>query len=141
MELTLEQASTIMDAALAKGREMGLTPLCVAVLDQGGHLKVLKREDKTGMLRVIIAIAKAWGAVGMGLGTRLFAQRSREASAFFATLSDMTQGKVVPVPGGVLIKSGSEIIGAVGISGASSDDDEACAIAGIKAAGLEADPG
>ncbi len=141
MALTLEQASAMVDAALAKGREMGLTPLCVTVLDQGGHLKALKREDGAGMLRVTIAVAKAWGAVGMGLGTRRFAERSGQAPAFFATLSDMTDGKVVPVPGGVLVKSSGEIVGAVGISGASSDDDEACAVAGIKAAGLEADPG
>ncbi len=141
MGLTLEQASTIVDVALAKGREKGLAPLCVAVLDAGGHLKALKREDGAGMLRVAIAMAKAWGAVGMGVGTRRFAERSREAPAFFAVLSDMTQGKVVPVPGGVLIKSGGEIFGAVGVSGASSEDDEACALAGIEAAGLEGDPG
>lgn len=137
MKLTLDQASIIVDRAIARGREMKLRPLCVAVLDDGGHLKALKREDGAGILRPEIAIGKAWGALGMGESSREIGQRLKERIAFLGALSDMSAGKVVPVPGGVLIMKDNAIIGAVGISGASSDDDEACAIEGIRAAGLE----
>jgi uncharacterized protein GlcG (DUF336 family) len=137
MKLTLDQASTIVDRAIAKGREMKLKPLCVAVLDDGGHLKALKREDGAGILRPEIAIGKAWGSLGMGESSREIGQRLKDRLAFLGALSDMSAGKVVPVPGGVLIMKEDGIIGAVGISGASSDDDEACAIEGIRAAGLD----
>lgn len=137
MKLTLEQASIIVDRAIAKARELKIRPLCVAVLDDGGHLKALKREDGAGILRPEIAIGKAWGSLGMGESSREIGQRLKERIAFLGALSDMSAGKVVPVPGGVLIMKDNGIIGAVGISGASSDEDEACAIEGIRAAGLE----
>lgn len=136
MKLTLEQASVIVDRAIAKGREMKIRPLCVAVLDDGGHLKALKREDGASILRPQIAIGKAWGSLGMGESSREIGQRLKERLAFLGALSDMAEGKVVPVPGGVLILKDNEIIGAVGVSGATSDEDEACAIEGIRAAGL-----
>lgn len=136
MKLTLESASIIADKALAKAREAKYRPMCVAVLDDGGCLKVLKREDGASILRPQIAIGKAWGAIGMGESSRALGERLKERPAFVGALSTMSQGKVVPVPGGVLIVSGSEIIGAVGVSG-TSDEDEACAIEGIKAAGLQ----
>lgn len=137
MKLTLERASVIVDKAIAKGREMKIRPLCVAVLDDGGHVKALKREDGASILRPQIAIGKAWGSLGMGESSREIGQRLKERPAFLGALSAMSEGKVVPVPGGVLILKDNTIIGAVGISGASSDEDEACAIEGIRAAGLE----
>lgn len=137
MKLTLEQASIIVDKAIAKARELKIRPLCVAVLDDGGHLKALKREDGAGLLRPQIAIGKAWGSLGMGESSREIGQRLKERPTFLGALSAMSEGKVVPVPGGVLIMKDNGIIGAAGISGASSDDDEACAIEGIRAAGLD----
>lgn len=137
MKLTLERATTIVDQALAKAREMNVRPLCVAVLDDGGHLVALKRADGASILRPTIAIGKAWGTIGMGESTRQLAKRLKELPAFLGALSDMSGGKVVPVAGGVLVMDGATIIGAVGASGATAEEDEACAIAGIQAAGLE----
>jgi uncharacterized protein GlcG (DUF336 family) len=137
MKLTLEQASIIVDQALAKAREMKIRPLCVAVLDDGGNLKALKREDGASLLRPQIATSKAWGAVGMGESSRGLADRLKDRPAFLGALSDMSGGKVVPVAGGVLILAGDEIIGAAGASGGTADEDEACVVAGIQAAGLK----
>ena len=136
MNLTLDKASMICDQALAKAREMKIRPLCVAVLDDGGNLKELKREDGASILRPQIAISKAWGSVGMGESSRSLADRLKDRPAFLGALSDMSGGKVVPVAGGVLIMDGSTIIGAAGASGGTADEDEACVIAGIKASGL-----
>ncbi len=138
MDLSLDQAARIVDAALARGREMGLAPLTVAVLDAGGHLMAFKREDDAGIIRPQIAIGKAWGALGMGMGTRALSSKSPE---FLAALGAMSGGKVVPSPGGVLIRQGERVVGAVGITGDTGDNDEACAVAGIEAAGLDADTG
>ena len=137
MELTLEIATTIIDRALAKAREMNIRPLCMAVLDDGGNLKALKREDGASILRPQIAIGKAWGAIGMGESSRSLADRLKERPAFLGALSDMSGGKVVPVAGGVLIMAGNVIIGAAGASGGTADEDETCVVAGIQAAGLE----
>jgi uncharacterized protein GlcG (DUF336 family) len=132
----LEQASIIVDRALAKAREMKFRPMCVAVLDDGGNLKALKREDGASVLRPQIAIGKAWGAIGMGESSRSLGDRLKERPAFLGALSDMSGGKVVPVAGGVLILDGNDIIGAAGASGGTADEDEACVLAGIEAAGL-----
>jgi uncharacterized protein GlcG (DUF336 family) len=137
MKLTLENACTIADTTLAKARAAKFRPMCVAVLDDGGCLKVLKREDGASILRPQIAIGKAWGAIGMGESSRALGERLKERPSFLGALSTMSEGKVVPVAGGVLIMSGNEIIGSVGVTGGTSDEDEACAIEGIKAAGLE----
>src|SRR5919106_1661878 len=137
MKLSLEKASLIVDQALAKARELKIRPLCVAVLDDGGNLKALKRDDGASILRPQVAIGKAWGAIGMGESTRSLADRLKDRPAFLGALSDMSGGKVVPVPGGVLIMDGDAIMGAVGASGGTSDEDEACAVAGIQAAGLD----
>jgi uncharacterized protein GlcG (DUF336 family) len=137
MALTLEKASTIVDRTLAKARELKYSPMCVAVLDEGGHLKALKREDGASILRPQIAIGKAWGAIGMGESSRHLGERLKDRPAFLGSLSAMSGGKVVPVPGGVLIFRDGVVIGAVGVSGGTSDEDETCAIEGIKAAGLE----
>jgi uncharacterized protein GlcG (DUF336 family) len=138
MKLTLDKADLIADKTLAKARAAKYRPMCVAVLDEGGHLKVLKREDKASILRPQIAVGKAWGAVGMGESSRSLGERLKERPAFLGALSTMSQGKVVPVPGGVLILDGDEIVGAVGVSGGTAEEDEACAVDGIKAAGFVA---
>jgi uncharacterized protein GlcG (DUF336 family) len=138
MSVNLAQASTIVDVALKKGRETNCAPLTVAVLDAGGHLVAFKREDKSGILRFDIAFGKAWGALGMGFGSREFVERAAKNPVFTSALTTIAQGRLVPVPGGVLIKdAGGAVLGAVGISGDVSDKDEACAVAGIDAAGLK----
>ncbi|HEX7928113.1 MAG TPA: heme-binding protein [bacterium] len=140
--LTLAQASVIVDVALQKGRELKLAPLTVVVLDAGGQLKAVKREDNSSLLRPEIAMGKAWGVLGMGFGARELQRRAGKAPAFFAVLSDMSGGRMVPVPGGVLIRdAGGAIIGSVGISGDASEKDEECAVAGVVAAGLKPDTG
>jgi uncharacterized protein GlcG (DUF336 family) len=140
--VTLAQASIIVDKALDKGRELKLHPLTVVVLDAGGHLVAMKREDKSGILRTEIATGKAWGTLGMGFGGREFARRAAAGGVFLQALMAASDGRVVPAPGGVLIRDkAGDIIGAVGISGDTSDKDEACAVAGIAAAGLSADTG
>jgi len=144
-ELSLQQATMIVEAALRKARETGCAPLAVAVLDGGGHLKAFAREDGAGIIRPQIAMGKAWGALGMGVGSRTLARRVAEQpqqQAFFSALNAMSQGRVVPAAGGVLIRdAGGAVIGAVGISGDVSDKDEACALAGIGAAKLVGDTG
>ncbi len=140
--LTLAQAATIVDAALAKGRAMKFEPLTVVVLDAGGHVVALKREDGSGILRVEIATGKAYGALGFGFGSRELFERSKAQPVFMSALAAVAQGKFVPVPSGVLIRAASgEVIGAVGISGDNSDNDEIAALAGIAASGLVAQPG
>lgn len=141
VQLSLDSAEMIVDAALASGRANKLAPLAVAVLDAGGHLVLFKREDGAGFLRFGIASAKAWGSLGMGYGSRELARRAENYPAFFSTLSDVAQGRIAASPGGVLILSNGVIVGAVGISGDTGDNDEICAIAGIKAAGFEARAG
>lgn len=139
--VTLEQADTIVAAALSAGRENGMMPLTVAVLDTGGHPVALKREDGSGILRPQIACGKAWGAVGMGISSRLLRDRLSDRPTFISALTAASEGRFIPVPGGVLIKDeDGHILGAVGISGDTSDKDEYCAIAGIEAAGLMPDP-
>jgi len=139
--VSLEAASVIVDQVLAKGRVLKLKPLAVAVLDPRGCLTAYKAEDGTSLMRFDIAFAKAWGALGMGFGTREMERRA-EAAIFFNSLQAMSQGKTVPAPGGVLIRNAAgQVVGAVGVSGDSSDKDEICAIQGIAAAGLVPDTG
>ncbi len=139
--LTLSAADRIADKALEKGRELDLHPLTVVVLDAGGQIKVVKRDDGSSLLRFEIAMGKAWGTLGMGFGGREIARRAVKQAGFYSALSDMSGGRMVPVPGGVLIKSDGEIIGAVGISGDTSDNDETCAVYGIRSADLTPDTG
>jgi uncharacterized protein GlcG (DUF336 family) len=142
MPLTLAQASTIVDVALKTGRDHKFAPLTVAVLDAGGHLVAFKREDKSGILRFDIAFGKAWGALGMGFGSRTLAGRAAKTPQFFTMLAAVSGGRMVTNPAGVLIRDAAgDVLGAVGISGDTSDNDEKCAIDGIVAAGLKADPG
>ncbi len=140
-QLTLDAASTIVDAALAAGRASDQMPLTVAVLDAGGHLVAFKRENGSGILRPEIAIGKAWGALGMGMSSRLLRDRLADRPTFIDALAAASGGKLIPVPGGVLIRDADGgVVGAVGISGDASDKDEYCAIAGVRAAGLDPDP-
>ena len=140
-ELTLEIARKILDAALAKGIEKKLKPLVVTVLDARGCVKLTAAQDGTSLLRSEIAHGKAFGALAMGMGSRALFQRAQEAPFFVSAVNTLAQGRLVPVPGGVLIQNGGVLLGAVGISGDTSDNDEACAVAGIEAAGLKANAG
>ena len=140
--LTLDQAEAIVAAARAKGRELGLLPLTVVVLDAGGQVKMVQREDGSSLLRPEIALGKAYGALAMGLGGRELARRAQSMQGFMNALSDIAGGRAVPVPGGVLCcDAGGTVLGAVGISGDVSAQDEVCAVAGIQAAGLRPDTG
>lgn len=140
--MLLELANTIADNALQKGRELKFAPLTVAVLDAGGQIKVLKRDDNASLLRPEIALGKAWGVLGMGFGGRELARRAEQMPIFFTALNAMSGGRMVPLPGGVLIKNREgRLIGSVGISGDTSDNDEICAVCGVEAAGLIPDTG
>jgi uncharacterized protein GlcG (DUF336 family) len=135
--LNLEKANAIIDAAIHKARELGLSPLTVVVLDEAGHLKALQREDGASMIRQQIATAKAWGAVNMGVSSRSLAGVAIQRPDFMNALINIAGGNMMPAPGGVLIRDAdNHLIGAVGISGDSSEQDERCAIAGIESVGL-----
>lgn len=140
--LTLAAAKTIIDAAFAKGVELGLRPLGVSVLDAGGHLVAFQRQDGASFLRPQMSAGKAYGAVAIGMGGRRLEAFAKDRPHLMAGISDVSGSKILSVVGGVLIRNGAgTILGAVGISGDSSENDEAAAIAGIEAAGFTADPG
>lgn len=140
--LTLANARRIIAAAFKKAQEMNLKPLAVAVLDAGAQVKALERQDDTSTMRAGIAIGKANGALALGIGSRAIFKRAQEQPYFVNAANALAGGSLIPVPGGVLIRDkDGAIIGAVGISGDTSDNDEACALAGIAAAGLVGDPG
>ena len=139
--LSLAHARTILDAALKTGTEKKFKPLAVVVLDARGALKAFAAQDGTSLKRGEIARGKADGALAMGLGSRAIAKMAAERPAFVAAATHAVGGSLVPVPGGVLILDGGAVVGAVGISGDLSDNDEICAVAGIEAAGLKADAG
>ena len=134
-------AGVTVAAALKRAREDSMAPLSVAVLDAGGHLVAFQREDRAGILRFEVARGKAYGALGLGVGSRALLARAEQQPAFIAAVASASDGRLIPVPGGVLIEAAGEIIGAVGISGDTSDKDEAAAVAGIEAAGLVARTG
>jgi uncharacterized protein GlcG (DUF336 family) len=139
--LSLATAEAIIDAAFAIGASEGMKPLSVIVLDSGGRMVALKSQDGSGIMRVDIAMGKAWGALGMGMPSRMIRDYLSERPNFQTALAVTSQGRFVPVPGGVLIEdAGGMIIGAVGISGDASDKDEYCAICGIKAVGFTPSP-
>jgi uncharacterized protein GlcG (DUF336 family) len=141
-ELVLKTAQQIVNAAIAHGREKNLMKLAVAVLDARGALKCFGAEDGTSLKRAEIAIGKANAALAMGIGSRSINKMAKDRPYFIGSVTNAVGGSFVPVPGGVLIKDDAgTIVGAVGISGDISDNDEAAAIAGIAAAGLKADPG
>ena len=139
MTITLSQARQVVDASLAKGRELGLKPLSVVVLDTRGSLVAALSEDGCAQLRPKVAHGKANAAIGLGMGTRALMNRAEQQAYFIQALNGVAGGDMVPVPGGVLIQDQQgTLLGAVGISGDTSDNDEAAAIAGIEAAGLNA---
>ena len=143
--MTLQEANRIIEATFAKARELGLPPMGCAVLDAGGHLVSFQREDGLGFVRIKVCCAKAWGALGTGVGTRALAERYASGvvqEGFINSLGAMTGGMVVPLPGGVLVHDESgRALGAVGVSGAHPDRDEECAVAGIDAVGRVPVPG
>ncbi len=139
--LTLDQARTIADTALQLGTTKKFKPLSVVVLDARAQRKVVLTQDNTSLKRAEIAYGKAYGALAMGTGSRALMTMAAERPNFMAAAMHVADGALVPVPGGVLIRKEGVVIGAVGISGDTSDNDEAAAIAGIEAAGLTADPG
>lgn len=139
--LTLDQARTILDAALKAGVGHGLKPLAVVVLDARGAMKAFAAQDGTSLKRGEIARGKADGALAMGIGSRAIAAMAAERPSFVAAATHAAGGSLVPAPGGVLIRDRGEVVGAVGVSGDLSDNDEVCAVAGIAAAGFEADAG
>ena len=141
MKLTLQVAHEIIEYGLAWRKANNLKPLTIAVLDSGGHLIALAREDGTSNLRPEIAQGKARGAVAMGLGSRSLFERAKKEPFFIQSVNALAGGSLVPVPGGVLVMHKLEILGAVGITGDSSDNDEACAEAAIKSVGFASEIG
>lgn len=140
--ISLSTAETIIDAAYEKAAELKLKPLTVAVLDAGGHAVALKRQDGSSIMRPQIATGKAIGALAVGTGTRWLNANAETRPHFINALNGASGGAIIPVPGGVLIRNANgETLGAVGITGDTSDNDEACAVAGIEAAGFQADCG
>jgi uncharacterized protein GlcG (DUF336 family) len=135
--LTLEQANLIIVEALKKSKAAGYKPMGIAVLDASGHLKAFASEDGASMFRFDIARAKAWGAVGMGVSSRALAERARDNPNFFVALAATSEGKFLPQPGAVVIKDAQgNMLGAVGASGGTGDEDEEICRAGVAAAGL-----
>ncbi|WP_439559930.1 GlcG/HbpS family heme-binding protein [Roseinatronobacter sp.] len=139
MTLTLEQARTIISATRAKGRDMGLKPLSVVVLDSGGHVLAFEREDGAAPGRFAIAQGKAYGAVMLGMAGRAQMARAEAQAYFMAAVNGVYGGQVVPVPGGVLLRKGGVVVGAIGVTGDTSDNDADAALAGAAAAGLDAE--
>lgn len=139
-QLTLKQANTIVEKAFAKAREMKIKPLGVVVLDESGHIISAQREDGASMFRLDVAQGKAWASVAMGASSKALSKRAKDNPNFFVTLAATANGKFLPQTGAALIKNAQgQIIGAAGASGGTGEEDEACCVAGIDAAGLTAD--
>jgi uncharacterized protein GlcG (DUF336 family) len=140
--LNLQTAQTLIAAALKYARERRFQPLGVAVLDARGALVAYAAEDGTSLRRQDIALAKANGALGMGMGSRAIASRAKAQPVFYSALASLVQGGLAPAPGGVLVRDAEgALLGAVGVSGDVSDNDESAALFGIQEVGLKADPG
>ncbi|QDZ00051.1 heme-binding protein [Nitratireductor mangrovi] len=140
--LSLETANAIISSAFEEAARLALKPIAVAVLDAGGHLVAYQRQDGSSLMRFQIAFGKAYGALALGMGSRAIDRAARDRPHFIAALSDVSGGRIVPVPGGMLMKNAAgEVIGAVGVTGDTSDNDEAAARAAIEAAGFAADGG
>lgn len=140
--ISLEQAKKIIAGALAKGAQEGFLPLSVVVLDAGGHTTAFERQDGASAMRFKIAHGKAYGCIAMGLGARALYERVQKQAYFLDAMNSLADGALVPVPGGALIRnSKGYLLGAVGVTGDNSDNDELCAIAGVEAAGLVAEAG
>lgn len=139
--LTLKHANGIIEAALGRARALGIKPLGIVVLDTGGHIKAAQREDSASMFRIDVALGKAWGAVAMGVPSRALAKRAQENPNFLSALAATSQGKFLPQPGAVLIfDSAGVLLGSVGASGGTGDEDEAVCRFGVEATGLRVEP-
>jgi uncharacterized protein GlcG (DUF336 family) len=137
MSITLDEARAIIAAARATGRSAGLKPLSVVVLDAGGHVTAFEREDGSSNMRFQVAHGKAHGALALGMGSRAIMARAEQQPYFVAAVSNAIGGALIPVPGGVLVRdSTGDIVGAVGVSGDTSDNDEMAAVSGVEAAGF-----
>ena len=141
MMLDLKSARHIVRGILDEAATRGMKPLSVCVIDAGGHPIAFERSDGASPMRFAIAHGKAHGAVMMGLGSRALYNRAQEQPYFIQSMNSLANGALVPVPGGVLICSDGSVLGAVGVTGDSSDNDEACAVVAITAAGFDADTG
>jgi uncharacterized protein GlcG (DUF336 family) len=142
MTISLEQARTVVAAALAHGTAEGFKPLTVAVLDPGGALVALERQDGSGNLRPELAVAKAYGVLALGMTNRAIAARAADSPEFFTSVAALAGGRVLSVPGGVFVRDADgTLLGAVGVTGDASLNDEAAAVAGITTAGLVAETG
>lgn len=142
MDLTLADAKTIIDNTLAAQAKHGMKPMAVVVLGSAGTIKASESQDGTSLLRPKVAHGKAYGAISIGLGSRALFERAKKEPFFIDAVNTLCDGALVPVPGGVLVRNQKgELIGAVGVTGDTSDNDELCAVAGIEAAGFKADTG
>ena len=136
--LTLSQANALIDAAFAKGAELGLKPLTVTIHDPGGHLIACQRQDGASNMRVKLAGGKACGALALGVSSRAIGKMAEERPHFVASVRELGEGGMVPVAGGVIAcDADGTVLGAVGVTGDTSDNDEACALAAIEAVGLK----
>ncbi len=137
--LNLSQANALIDAALTKGAELGLKPLTITVHDPGGHLIACQRQDGASNMRVKLAGGKACGALALGVSSRTIGELAIERPHFIASVDTMSEGGMVPAAGGVIVcDDGGTVLGAIGVTGDTSDNDEACALAAIAAVGLKA---
>jgi uncharacterized protein GlcG (DUF336 family) len=142
LNIPLEQADQIASATLAKGKELNLAPLTVAILDSGGHAVVIKRGDGSSIIRPQLASAKAWGARARGFGNRELARRADRQPALYGALNAISAGRMAPVAGGALLRDAqNQVVGAIGVSGDTSDNDEKSFLDAVRAAGLRADTG
>ncbi len=140
--MNFDTARRLLDAVFAKAASLGLKPIAAAVFDARGCLKAFGAQDGTSLLRGEVAQGKAYGALALGMGSRGIFKRAQEQAFFVDAVNSLARGKIIPVPGGVLIKDASgTLLGAVGVSGDTSDNDEACCLAGIEAVGLKGDIG
>jgi uncharacterized protein GlcG (DUF336 family) len=137
---TLKQANAIIEGVLAHGHEIKIKPLAVVVLDASGNIVAAQREDNASMFRLDIALGKAWGAAAMGCSSRALGNRAKDNPGFFLTLAATAKGRFLPQTGAILIRNTNGIIlGSVGVSGGTGDEDEACCFKGIEVAGLTTD--
>lgn len=142
MELTLADARRIIENTFAEQATHGFKPMAVVVLGAGGSIRASESQDGTSLVRPKIAHGKAFGAISLGIGSRALYERAKKEPFFIQAMNSLCDGALVPVAGGVLIRTtDGELIGAVGVTGDTSDNDELCAVAGIEAAGFKADTG
>jgi uncharacterized protein GlcG (DUF336 family) len=136
--LNLAQANALIDAAFAKGAELGLKPLTVTIHDPGGHLIACQRQDGASNMRAKLAGGKACGALALGVSSRTIGDMALDRPHFVAAVDTMADGGMVPAAGGVIVcDAGGGVLGAIGVTGDTSDNDEACALAAIESEGLK----